>query len=76
MTIVVQLIITDADNRHFEPGLINGDWHASLSIDNRTVCGIQLDGDDGYAGEAAEGVVTCPICLVIIEEIKAMRNWK
>lgn len=77
MATVFQFIATDAEHENFESELLNGDWHVGLSLDNRTVCGIQLDGDDGYAaGPEKTGVVTCPICLCIIDEIKGIRNWK
>lgn len=78
MAEVFQMVATDKNHPAFEPGLINGDYHAAISGDSiRTICGIQLDGEDGVAaGPTKEGPVTCGICYSIIEEIKSIRNWK
>lgn len=76
MARVFQIIATNENDRHFEPQLINGEWHTAIQGD-RSLCGIQLDGDDGYwLSEYREGVVTCPQCLFVIRGVKKIRNWQ
>lgn len=78
MAKVVQIIATDEKHPHFEPGIINKNWHAVVcyGIGPRTVCGIQLEGEDGYiGGETQDRRVTCLQCRGIIREIQAIRNW-
>jgi hypothetical protein len=79
MANVVKIIATNESDRHFEPELLNSDWHGVVSygLGPRTVCGIQLEGDDGYAGgESKRGFITCPACLGIVREIKAIQHWQ
>lgn len=75
---VFQMVATDKKNSSFEPNTINDDFHAEISLGGpRTVCGIQLNGDDGVApGSDEGGFVTCPQCAYIIEEIQGMKNWR
>ena len=78
MAKVFQMIASDPGNRHFESQIVNGAWHAFLSYAGpSTVCGIQLDGDDGLMpGPGKEGKVTCAVCRAIIAEIQSIRDWK
>lgn len=79
MAKVVQIITTDSSHSHYEPDIIEGDWHATMGCcdAHRTVCGIQLEGDDGYGpSDEREGKVTCPICRNIIEEIQQIKRWR
>ena len=78
MAQVFQIIATDESHKHFEREQVeNGYWHVRLYVMNTTLCGIQLDGDDGIsAGQSIQGIVTCPICHSIIQEVKSIRNWK
>lgn len=78
MAKVIQIIATDRRNPYFEPQTVTDDWHAVSSIDApRTVCGYQLEGDDGTGpGPEREGRVTCPTCRKIIEEIQAIEGWR
>ena len=79
MAKVIQIVATDATHRHFEKECVqSGEWHAAVSVDApRTVCGIQVDGDDGYAaGAEKEGKVTCQTCKSYLRQIKAIRNWE
>lgn len=74
-------IIQTENNREFElfgASLVTNDNHVALSYAGpRTVCGIQLDGDDGIAsGDTFEGEITCISCYRIIVEIKSIRNWQ
>jgi len=57
---------------------VNGAWHAVLAYPYpHTVCGIQLEGEDGViASKEVDGVVTCNVCIGIISETKAIRKWK
>lgn len=78
MANVFQMIATNREHPRFEESIVNSDFHISTSSDEgRTLCGIQLDGDDGVApGETIQGVVTCPSCYGTIEEIKAIKKWR
>ena len=78
MAKVLKLIATDIDNRHFESGLIDGKWHGVMRYPElRTICGVQLDGDDGIgATEQREGRVTCPLCRGMLRELQAIKNWE
>jgi hypothetical protein len=78
MANVFQIIATDKYHPSFETDIVNVDYHAEISTAGpRTVCGIQLDGEDGVAaGPTKAGPVTCPLCHSIIKEIKAMRKWE
>lgn len=77
MARVFQLIKSKEDHKRFDPGLVNGDWHAPIAYTGTTVCGVQLDGDEGIiTGPAKNGVITCPGCLAIVSEIKAIRGWR
>ncbi len=75
---VFQMVATNECHPHFDRSLIDELYHAYLGYAGpRTVCGIQLDGDDGVApGPDEEGFVTCPQCACIIEEIQRMENWR
>lgn len=76
MAQILQIVETDQHHEHFEPAVINDDWHA-LIFGDRTVCGMQLDGADGYGpGPITTGFVTCPLCGTIIDHIQAIRNWR
>lgn len=58
MANVFQVIAKDKEDRWFDKDLVDsGDWHAKMSIDDpRTVCGIQLVGEDDIAqGAIKEG---------------------
>jgi hypothetical protein len=72
--LVFQMIATDRDHLYFEEAMIDGTYHVEVShAGPRTLCGIQLDGDDGVAGgQRIEGKVTCLGCLSVIRDIKAM----
>lgn len=78
MARVFRMIATDRDHDYFEPSLIDGTYHvATIYGGPRTLCGIQLDGDDGVdGGEEVEGPVTCHGCLLLIREIKAIENYE
>lgn len=80
MAEVFQIVATNAEDRHFEPDLVrSGEWHAAISAGTgpRTICGIQLEGDDGYSsGETKQGRVTCFGCRSLLAEIQAIKNWK
>lgn len=78
MANVFQIIASDKDHPSFEPDLILADYHVEIGTAGaRTVCGIQLEGEDGVtAGPIKVGPVTCPICRNIIKEIKAIRKWE
>lgn len=77
MAKVIQIIPSGEINKHFEPDLIDGLWHVVVATAGpRTLCGIQLDGDDGImGGEEQVGRVTCQTCRNLIKEVKAIRNW-
>ena len=70
-------IIQINDDKHFESALVNGAWHFGIHSDAaRTVCGIQLEGDDGIAaGPERDGTVTCLLCREVISQIKALDKW-
>lgn len=75
MAKVFQLVATDRNDPHFEDALIDGSYHIRV-YDNRTACGVQLDGDDGIgSGKVIEGNVTCRVCLGIIDSVKDAMNW-
>jgi hypothetical protein len=77
MAKVFQIVASGEDSLRFADDLVNGDWHADLRLTNTTVCGIQLDGDDGVTpGRSKEGEVTCLTCRSIIEEIQSIKNWR
>lgn len=77
MARVYQLIKSEEEHERFEPGLVNGDWHAPIAHTGTTVCGVQLDGDDGITtGPIKDGPITCPTCLAIVSEIKAIREYR
>lgn len=79
MADVFQIIATDKDHEWYDESLVeSGEWHAGYSIDDpRTVCGIQLMGEDGIApGPIKKGKVTCPVCIAVMTQIKAIKNWK
>lgn len=79
MAEIVQIIATNKSDRNFEPQIVNDDWHGVISygLGPRTVCGIQLEGDDGYTGgESKNGFITCHVCLGIVREIKAIQRWQ
>ena len=79
MATVVKIITIDNNNRHFESHLVDGTWHAIISYGDaiRTVCGVQLEGDDGYGpGPEKQGAVTCQGCRAIIGEIQKIKGWK
>lgn len=78
MAEVFQLITTDINNKWHEDALIDGTWHVDYSYDGtrRTLCGVQLDGDDGIGpGPSRKGRVTCILCRGVIQQIKAIKNW-
>lgn len=79
MAWVFQIIATNRDDRHFEERIVDaGEWHAGICIDApRTACGIQTEGDDGYAaGPVKSGKVTCATCRALIEQVQRIRAWK
>jgi hypothetical protein len=68
MAKVFEMIATNEEDKHYEDSIPNSGFHVQSPIEYRTLCGIQMDGDDGVAsGRTQEGRVTCPICLAIIE---------
>ncbi len=78
MARVFQIIATNSEHDHFEESLIDDDWHVAIEGDAlRTACGIQLEGDDGYAGGPDKnGYVTCKLCINLIEQFKSIRKWR
>lgn len=78
MAKVVQIIATNEEHECFEADIINDDWHVVIESDAiRTACGIQLEGDDGYVGgPTRSGYVTCPLCLNLISQFKAIKKWR
>jgi hypothetical protein len=72
MSKVIKIIATNENDKNFEAQLVNDEWHGFIEFpEMRTICGIQLQGDDGYAGsDEADGNITCGICTGIIEAIK------
>lgn len=78
MANVVQIIATNDEHPDFESSIINDAWHVVIEGDAiRTACGIQLEGDDGYAaGPTKTGYVTCPLCLNLIRQFKKIRKWR
>lgn len=77
MAKVFQIIATSSEGLA-EEAVQNGTWHAAISSDApRTVCGIQLEGDDGIAsGPDKEGKVTCQTCRKLIDQIQSIKNWR
>ena len=78
MAKIVQMIATDPSHKHFEKDQVSELWHAVIGDADaiRTVCGIQLEGDDGASGgEEKEGRVTCLTCRRLIGEIQKIKNW-
>lgn len=73
---VFQLIATNKDDANFEEALIDGVWHFALNMDcMRTACGVQLDGDDGYAaGPSKAGRVTCKLCRSVINQVRIFKE--
>ena len=80
MAKIVQIVATDPDNPNFEADLAEaGTWHAIATAGDavRTVCGVQLEGDDGYGpGDDKEGKVTCQLCRSILADIQAIKGWR
>ena len=80
MATVFQIISTgEYTGVFFDSDLVeSGYWHAGDSVDDpRTICGVQLVGEDGIAaGPTKEGKVTCPTCRKIIKQIQAIKNWR
>lgn len=78
MATVVQIIATNENDPHFEANMVNNDWHAMYFIDApRTVCGVQLEGDDGYApGPEKSGRVTCEACRIALDQIQSIKRWR
>lgn len=80
MADILKLVDLNKDHPMYERSVVeDGDWHAFIGLggDLRTVCGIQLDGDDGYGpGPVHKGPVTCDHCRTVIVQIKKMRNWR
>ncbi len=78
MARVFQMVITNKNEPFFERETVDGSFHVEISYAGpRTLCGIQLDGDDGIAaGPEIQGRVTCFGCLSIISEIKKLRKWR
>lgn len=54
--------------------LLNNDTHATSG--ERTLCGVQLDGDDGIKPLFFDCHVTCEICIGIIKDVKKLRRWQ
>lgn len=78
MADIFQFVSTDEDDNHYDEILVDeGHWHASYFSDCvRSLCGMQCDGDDGYApGPKRKGRVTCPSCRDHIKQIRAIKNW-
>lgn len=61
----------------FDNGLVDGEWHTYVMFPYpHTVCGIQLEGEDGVvAGPEYQGRVTCSTCRRILEEIQSIKKW-
>lgn len=80
MAKIVQIVATNADHADFEKELVDsGDWHAMMTAGDacRTVCGVQLEGDDGYhSGPERKGRVTCQVCRAILEDIQSIKRWR
>lgn len=80
MANVVKIVATDSKNKHFEEDVAdNKTWHAVTTVPDgpRTICGIQLEGDDGYGpGKDKEGKVTCQVCRSIIKDIQRIKKWR
>ena len=80
MAKIVQIEATNPNDRNFEPTIVEADeWHAIMSAGGciRTVCGIQLEGDDGYhSGPERKGRVTCQMCRSILEDIQSIKGWR
>ena len=78
MAAVFQIIAT-SDQGLCEDGIVGtGEWHAGISVDApRTLCGVQLEGDDGYGpGPEKEGKVTCRTCRSVLAQVQSIRKWK
>jgi len=80
MATVVQFGATDAKHKCYEPNTAeSGEWHAFVTAgdDPRTICGIQMNGEDGYAPlYEKEGKVSCITCRSLLEAYQAIKNWK
>lgn len=78
MAEVLRLVATDRGNPGFDEHLIDGSWHATYIPDAwRTVCGVQLEGDDGIGpGSSKQGRVTCDQCRNILEQIQSIKSWR
>jgi hypothetical protein len=61
---------TDRTNKHFDDSIVDdGRTHAALNGE-RTLCGIQMDGDDGYTpGEFVNEELTCALCLRVVDAV-------
>lgn len=80
MATVFQMIVSNKNARHHYAAVsvVDEKWHAAFSVGSpKTVCGIQLEGDDGVvSGPEKEGRVTCPTCRAVIEQIQNIKNWR
>jgi len=79
MAKVIQVVATDKNHQCYDSKIVDDAyWHASYSVDDiRTICGMQLAGEDGIApGPTREGTVTCPTCRKILSEIQSIKNWR
>jgi hypothetical protein len=77
MAQVFQFVATGEDVPHADLSMIDGSWHVAEPIESRSLCGIQMDGDDGYApGENKNGRVTCHHCRKIIETVQQIEDWR
>lgn len=75
LTVVVQIVTLDSDAKYYESNIITDHWHGILSYSGpRTICGIQLDNEDGYGPGVPQMAsrVTCSHCITIINEILDM----
>ncbi len=72
LNVVVQIVTLDSDDPYYEANIVTDHWHGVLSYAGpRTICGIQLDNEDGYGPSPSQKdkPVTCPHCITIINEI-------
>lgn len=80
MATVVKFAATNAMNKHYEDNIVDaGQWHAFITAgdDPRTICGIQMNGEDGYAPlHEKNGKVTCMTCRSLLEAYQSIKNWK
>jgi hypothetical protein len=78
MAQVFQFVATGEDVPHADLSVVGGGvWHVAGPIDNHSLCGTQMDGDDGYMpGPAKSGRVTCWQCREIIAAVKKIRGWE